>query len=72
MHLLKNMHLISMCADINHTLILVELEQQQYSDVYSYSQIALAFAHAITNCTRARKSTDYCLNCTWKCMINYT
>ena len=46
--------------------------QQPYSYVHSYSQIALAVAHAITDCTHTRKSTDYCPNCTRKCVINYT
>ena len=40
--------------------------------MYSYSQIALAIACAITGHTRTSKSTDYCPNCTWKCVINYT
>ena len=28
--------------------------------------------HAISGHTRTSKSTDYCLNCTRKCVINYT
>ena len=40
--------------------------------MYSYGQIALAIAHAITGHTRTSKSTDYCPNCTLKCVINYT
>ena len=39
---------------------------------HAYSQIALTVTHAITDCTRTRKSTDYCPNCTRKCVINYT
>ena len=44
----------------------------QYSYMYSYGQIALAIARAITGHTRTSKSTDYCHNCTRKCVINYT
>ena len=40
--------------------------------MYLYGQIALATARAITGHTRTSKSTDYCPNCTWKCVINYT
>ena len=40
--------------------------------MYSHGQIALATARAITGHTCTSKSTDYCPNCTWKCMINYT
>ena len=45
---------------------------QQYSYMYSYGQIALAITRAITGHTRSSKSTDYCPNCTLKCVINYT
>ena len=44
----------------------------QYSYLYSYSQIALAIARAITGHTCTSKSTDYCPNRTRKCVINYT
>jgi hypothetical protein len=40
--------------------------------VNSYGQIALTIARAITDHTRTSKSTDYCPNCTLKCVINYT
>ena len=40
--------------------------------MYTYGQIALAIARAITDHTRTSKSTDYCPNCTLKCVINYT
>ena len=40
--------------------------------MYSYGQIALAITHAITGHTCTSKSTDYCHNCTQKCVINYT
>ena len=40
--------------------------------MYSYGQIALAIARAITGHTRTSKNTDYCPNCTRKCVINYT
>ena len=40
--------------------------------MYSYGQIALAIARAIIGHTRTSKSTDYCSNCTLKCVINYT
>ena len=40
--------------------------------MYSYGLIALAIARAITGHTRTSKSTDYCPNCTQKCVINYT
>ena len=40
--------------------------------MYSYGQIALAIARAITGHTHTSKSTDYCPNCTRKCVINYT
>ena len=40
--------------------------------MYSYGQIALATAHAITGHTHTSKSTDYYPNCTRKCVINYT
>ena len=40
--------------------------------VYSYSQIALAIAYAITDHTRTCKSTDYCPNCIRKYLINFT
>ena len=40
--------------------------------MYLYGQIALAIVRAITGHTRTSKSTDYCPNCTQKCVINYT
>ena len=43
--------------------------------MYLYSQIALAIARiarAITGHTHTSKNTDYCPNCTQKCVINYT
>ena len=40
--------------------------------MYTYGQIAPAIARAITDHTRTSKSTDYCPNCTLKCVINYT
>ena len=40
--------------------------------MYSYGQIALTTARAITGHIRTSKSTDYCPNCTRKCVINYT
>ena len=42
--------------------------------MYMYGQIALTIARAIILAmqTRTNKSTDYFLNCTLKCVINYT
>ena len=40
--------------------------------MYSYCQIALAIARAITGHSRTSMGTDYCPNCTRKCVINYT
>ena len=54
------------------TLILVQLGQQKYSYLYSYSLIALTITHTITGHTRTSKSTDYCPNCSQKYVINYT
>ena len=39
--------------------------------MYSYCQIALTSSHAVIGHTRTSKSTDYCPNCTRKCVINY-
>ena len=39
--------------------------------MYSYSQIALTIARAITDYTCTSKNTDYCPNCTRKFVINY-
>ena len=58
----------------SHTLILIQLGQQQYSLIHVLIQpvIALTIACAITGHTRTNKSTDYYPNCTQKCVINYT
>ena len=40
--------------------------------MHSYGQIPPAIARTVTGHTRTSKRTDYCPNCTLKCVINYT
>ena len=40
--------------------------------LYSYIQIVFTIARAITGHTHTSKNSNYCPNCTLKCVINYT
>ena len=62
-----------MCQIIRQKFLLAShLHSCEYSYLYSYGLITLAIACVITGHTRTSKSTDYCPNCTQKCVINYT